>query len=276
MTVNHQPCLALSYPWGTTLHIFYFIAIHRNASHFSQDRSWQLANLLYHVLRVDYYFCLATEIFLLQLKILTFLTSLSSMCAFLGTAPHADVIASFWVMWVKTKDTKLTHLCFKLIMVSFYPYLFISIHGRTLLIFMLLLTCLIMPIDNVITQTIFVVLFTSRSLLTWAKPLDASSGFSPRYLSATYSQFTISPFFCRHCTMTDYVFFSLGSDMWGRDLAQLWGHLTICPPLQQFHIPSITQSELSSVMSLKAWGRKRRSIMISLPVGTGWGGGHKG
>ena len=64
-------------------------------------------------------------------------------------------------------------------MVSFYPYLFISIHGRTLLIFMLLLTHLIMPINYIITQTIFVVLFTSRSLLTWGKPLDASSNICP-------------------------------------------------------------------------------------------------
>ena len=138
---------------------------------FSQDRSWQLTNLLYHVLRVDYYFRLATKIFLLQLKILTFLTSLSSMCALLRTPPCADIIASFWVMQVKTQDVKLTYLCLPLITVSFFPYLFISIHGKTLLIFMLLLTCLIIPINNVITQTIFMDLFTSRSLLTWGKTL---------------------------------------------------------------------------------------------------------
>ena len=79
-------------------------------------------------------------------------------------------------------------------MVIFYTYLFISIHGRTLLIFMLSLTHLIMPIDNINTQTIFVVLFTSRLLLTWGRPLDASSSVSPRYSSATYSQLTTSPF----------------------------------------------------------------------------------
>ena len=148
-------------------------------------------------------------------------------------------------------------------MVSFYPYLFISIHGKTLLIFMLLLIHLIMAINNAITQTIFMVLFTSGSLLTWGKPLDALSSISLRYLFATFSQLTISPFFCRHCMMTDYAFFSLGSDRWVKDLIPLRGHLTICPPLQQFHIPSITQLELSSLMSLKTWGRNRRSIMIS-------------
>ena len=57
---------------------------------------------------------------------------------------------------------------------------------------MLSLTCLVMPINNAITQTIFVVLFTSGLLLIWGKPLDTSSNISPRYLSATYSQLTIS------------------------------------------------------------------------------------
>ena len=60
--------LTLSYPWITTLHLFYFTTIHRNVSLFSQDRSWLLTELLYHVLRVDYYFCLATKINVLQLK----------------------------------------------------------------------------------------------------------------------------------------------------------------------------------------------------------------
>ena len=36
------------------------------------------------------------------------------------------------------------------------------------------------------------------------------------------------------------------------------GGLTICPPLQQFHIPSITPAELSSLTSLKAWGKKQK------------------
>ena len=39
----------------------------------------------------------------------------------------------------------------------------------------------------------------------------------------------------------------------------LWGHLTIYPPLQQFHISSITQSEMSSLTSLKAWGEKQKA-----------------
>ena len=38
----------------------------------------------------------------------------------------------------------------------------------------------------------------------------------------------------------------------------MWRSLTICPPLQQFHIPSLTPAELSSLTNLKAWGEKQR------------------
>ena len=58
--------------------------------------------------------------------------------------------------------------------------------------------------------------------------------------------------------MTDYAFFLQGSDRWGKDLALLWGHLNICPSLQQFHISSITQSELPYPTGLKAWGDKEK------------------
>ena len=58
--------------------------------------------------------------------------------------------------------------------------------------------------------------------------------------------------------MTDFAFFSQGSDRWGKEMALLWGNLTICPPLQQFYIPSITPVELSSLTSLKAWGEKQK------------------
>ena len=51
-----------------------------------------------------------------------------------------------------------------------------------------------MSVDDINTQTRFMVLFTSGSLLTWGKPLDASPGIFPMYLSTIYSQLTISPF----------------------------------------------------------------------------------
>ena len=34
----------------------------------------------------------------------------------------------------------------------------------------------------------------------------------------------------------------------------IWGHLDICPLLNQFHLASIAYSELSSLTSLRAWG----------------------
>ena len=54
--------------------------------------------------------------------------------------------------------------------------------------------------------------------------------------------------------MADYVFFSQGSGQWGKDVLSLWGCLDICPLLHQFHVTSISQSELSSLTSLKAQG----------------------
>ena len=156
-------------------------------------------------------------------------------------------------MQVKTQNVQnQQHWCSQHITVRFHTYLFISIHDRTLLILMLSLTHPIMPIDNVNTQTIFMVLFTSGSLLTWGKTLDASSSISPRYLSTIYSHLTVPPSFYRHPIMTDYAFFSQGLDRWGKEMALLWGSLTNCPLLQQFHIPSITAVELSSLTSLKA------------------------
>ena len=60
--------------------------------------------------------------------------------------------------------------------------------------------------------------------------------------------------------MTDYTFFLQGFDRWGKDLTLLWGPLNICPSLQQFHISSVTQLELSSLAGLKAWGDKEKFL----------------
>ena len=139
--MNCQSCLTMSYPWGTTLHNFYFTTIHRNASLFSWDGSWQLINLLYHVSRVNYHLHLAIKINSLQLKNAHISNILVLACIFLGTPPHADVIASFWGMQVKTdKIQKQQELHFLHITVRFCTYLFIFVHGKTLLIFMLSLT----------------------------------------------------------------------------------------------------------------------------------------
>ena len=41
-------------------------------------------------------------------------------------------------------------------------------------------------------------------------------------------------------------------------MALLWGSLTTCPPLQQFHIPSITPAELSLPDQPQAYGEKQK------------------
>ena len=134
--VNHQPCFTMHHPWGATLHMFHSIIIHRNALLFSQDGSWHLTNLLYHVFRVNSHFHLDIKIKLLQLKNTHISDILVAMHAFPGTPPHADVTASFWSMRVITLDIqKYQELCFLHITVRFHTYFLIFRHDKTLLIF---------------------------------------------------------------------------------------------------------------------------------------------
>ena len=59
-------------------------------------------------------------------------------------------------------------------------------------------------------------------------------------------------------SMSNYAFFSKDPSWWGEALQSLWGHHDICPILEWFHVASITQSELSSLTSLKAWGHPEK------------------
>ena len=58
--------------------------------------------------------------------------------------------------------------------------------------------------------------------------------------------------------MGEYEFFSQDPAQWGDELQSIWGHHNICLLLGSFHTTSITQSELSSLTSLKAWGEAER------------------
>ena len=58
--------------------------------------------------------------------------------------------------------------------------------------------------------------------------------------------------------MSEYEFFSQDPAWWGDALQSIWGHHDICPLLRSFHATSITQSELSSLTRLKAWGETER------------------
>ena len=53
--------------------------------------------------------------------------------------------------------------------------------------------------------------------------------------------------------MTEYAFFAEKVDRWGKDMASLWGNLSICPLLHQLELPCHSQAELFSISSLKVW-----------------------
>ena len=75
-------------------------------------------------------------------------------------------------------------------------------------------------------------------------------------LLATFNK--LYPFiFCRHYTMAEYAFFTQKADRWRKDMASLWGDLTIYPQLCQLKLPCHTQAELSSLNSLKVWGGQK-------------------
>ena len=59
--------------------------------------------------------------------------------------------------------------------------------------------------------------------------------------------------------------------MVGEAFQSLWGCHDICPTLEHYHVTSITQSELSSLTSLKAWGdpEKFKSDVTCLLILTG-------
>ena len=58
--------------------------------------------------------------------------------------------------------------------------------------------------------------------------------------------------------MSDYTFFSNDPGCWGKSYHSLRGHHNICLLLQQFHITQVTQSEITSLTHLKAWGDNKR------------------
>ena len=95
---------------------------------------------------------------------------------------------------------------FKLIEVSVYTYTFIFIPDRTPRTLLLSLICLNMHADKTITQTIFVVQFTSGSFPHLGRPLDALSDISLRYSSATSFPLTVLSHY-RYNPMGEFEFF---------------------------------------------------------------------
>ena len=110
-----------------------------------------------------------------------------------------------------------------------------------------------MHADKTITQTTFMVLFTYGSFPHLGRPLDASSGVSPGYLSTTSSPPTVLSHY-RYNPMDEFQFFSKDQFQWGKDYTDLRGHLDICSLLDQLPLVSLTLPEISSFISLRVWG----------------------
>ena len=71
--------------------------------------------------------------------------------------------------------------------------------------------------------------------------------------------------------MAEYAFFLQKADQWRKEMALLWGNISICPLLHQFQLPCHSQAEMSSLNSLKAWGRDKNSAMTMLSSWYGQG-----
>ena len=121
-----------------------------------------------------------------------------------------------------------------------------------------------MPAIEVKTQTRFIVLFTSRSLLTWGKSPGNSPGISPRYLPAIYPYLTISPYLLQMLHYGRVCLFPTESRPVEKRDGSPVGDISICPPLHWFQPLYHSQVELSSLNSLKAWGRDKNSTMTLL------------
>ena len=58
--------------------------------------------------------------------------------------------------------------------------------------------------------------------------------------------------------MAEYAFFLQKADQWRKDMALMWGDISICPSLHRFQLPCHSQAELSSLNGLKAWGNRQK------------------
>ena len=116
-----------------------------------------------------------------------------------------------------------------------------------------------MSIIKVKTQTKFMVLFTSRSSLTWGN-LQVPHMASPpgiRLLSTLTIDFS---HFYRDYTMTEFAFFDGKEERWGEKMRAIWGDLSICPRLDSLELPSHMPGELLSISWLKIWGDTQEPI----------------
>ena len=182
---------------STTLHILYFTTTFRHAPNFGEDRSWHLTHLPHSTLRVSCYFCLAIKIILLQLKILTSLTFCCVCAFFLGLSVcwHHSLILGLdmWRPTMTTHDLYVQYYHIWPIKVSLYTDFFVFMHDRTPRTLLLSLSHRNILTDKIILlkQSFWDNLHPGY-FITWERPLDTSSGMSPRYSSDTSSKHILS------------------------------------------------------------------------------------
>ena len=126
-------------------------------------------------------------------------------------------------------------------------------HDRTPRTILWLWTCLNTLADRIITQTIFVAQFTSGLFPHLGKTPGQHIWHLPQVFVCHWLSVDQILSLQAQPTMSNYALFSK-DPRWWREAYQFWGHHDICLTLEQFHVASITQSELSSLTSLKAWG----------------------
>ena len=169
---------------------------------------------------------------------------------------HHNLILAYTIEKLMTTahDLHLEYFPYWPIKVSFYIHSFVFMHDRTLRTILWSLTCLHTLMDRIITWTIFVAQFTSGYFLHLGKTPGCHVQHLPQMLvcywisADQFLSLQVQP------SMSEYNFFSKGPSWWEEAFQSLWGHHDICPILEQFHVTSITLSELSSLTSLKAWG----------------------
>ena len=121
-----------------------------------------------------------------------------------------------------------------------------------------------MSIIKVKTQTRFMVLFTSRSSLTWGN-LQVPCMASPPGIYLLPSPNNQLSHFYRDSMMTEFAFFDSKEEWWGDNMRALWGNLSICPHLDHLELPSHTPGELLSISHLKVWGMFK-SLVTTWPI----------
>ena len=101
------------------------------------------------------------------------------------------------------------------------------------------------------------VLFTPRSLLTWGNHTCLICCL-PQVFVYHLLSINCIPFFLQTSHHDILCLLLSGIRQEGEGDGLTVGEPHHLPPLQQFHIPSITPAELSSLTSLKAWGEKQK------------------